>query len=109
MSSINVALEGDQVFQKYIAKKSATQRELCFEAMDRSYIGFVTGLDQTWVRLTETNTLEPVLVRVSNINSVSETGKAISDLEASQAERIRAFTGLFRKASENELDRNNRK
>ena len=49
---VDLALDGTQMFQRFIAKKTVEQRELKFEALDRAYVGFVTGLDDKWVRIT---------------------------------------------------------
>ncbi|QGJ94931.1 RNA binding protein [Gordonia phage RedWattleHog] len=105
---INLGLEGNQVLQKYLAKKSVEMAELRFECNVASYTGFVTGLDQEWVKLTSTDSednLNPILLRLDSVNSVSETGRRMYDMGRQDAEQIKAFTGLFRKASNGELSR----
>lgn len=106
---IRLALDADQMFQKAIAKAAVEQRELKFEAMDRAYIGFTTGMDADWVRITETdesllsNRLRRILIRVENISALCETGRTIASLPDREAEQLRAYTGLFRKAAGREL------
>lgn len=107
--TINLALADDQMFQKGIANAVVEQHEVQFEAMDRRYVGFVTGLDKGWIRITETDPtvtgdrLRRLHIRLENVNSWGETGRTIANLDDREAEAVRAYTGLFRKAAEREL------
>ena len=107
--TVQVGLQGDQVFQKYIATTARKIREIRFACVDAIYIGFVTGLDREWVQLALTfegenvTNLERTLVRLENICSVRETGRGIEDLKPLQAEATRKYTSLFRKISNGEL------
>lgn len=106
---VDLALDGTQMFQRFIAKKTVEQRELKFEALDRAYVGFVTGLDDKWVRITETDPelaekrMMAVLINLANVSTVTETGRGITELTSKEAEQVRAYTGVFRKASRGEL------
>lgn len=107
--NIKLALDADQMFQKAIAAAAKDQHELRFEAMDRAYIGFVTGLDKDWVRITETDSgvttdrLRRILIQRPSIISLAETGRTIADLSSAEATQVKSYSGVFRKAARGEL------
>lgn len=110
--TVNLELEGgNQLLQKYLAKKASDYAELDFETNIATYTGFVTGLDEKWVRITESRrdgtagTFNAILIKIDNICAMSETGRHLRDLSAKEATRVRAFSGLFVKASQGEMSR----
>lgn len=107
---IELALDGDQMFLKAVAEAARDLHEVQFEAMDRPYIGFTSGMDEEWIRITETdeevkrNRLRRILIKRRSVIAMSETGRTVADLGPKEAERVRAYTGVFRKAAQREIE-----
>lgn len=106
---MNLSLEEDQLFQKFVGRAATKQHEVRFVSLDLDYVGFVTGLDEDWIQLTLTGTdhkspdrLASTLLRLSNLSAVSETGRTVADLSENEAAQVRSFTSLFRKISQAE-------
>lgn len=99
-------MEGNQLLQKYIATRARRERELEIGTLTEVHTGFVTGLDDVFVQIAETETddFKAVLVGLANITYVKETGSVIDDY-ASRARRLREYTTIFKTLSERELEK----
>ena len=95
---VRVGLDGDQVWQKFLASRIAREREFSVYQIDGAVdTGFVTGFDEVCVQL---STSEPspraIVIRAAAIAKVVETGNRVSDLPHESREKIRGFSYALR-------------
>lgn len=103
---INIAYPANQLVQRYIGSRQVQGRELKFFLSDgASRVGYVTGLDDDAVQITRVPELTSSLLSTAHIIEVEETGRTFEELPEDQRESVQKFTKIFRRVSENELDR----
>lgn len=103
--STKVALDGDELFQKFVARKVVKSQELRVETVHGStFVGFLTGLDEEWFQLTTTIGYSAVLLRLANITSLTPTGRSIKNLSERERERVEGYAFAIKKSSEEVLD-----
>jgi hypothetical protein len=76
-NGFSIAMPGEQMFQLQMARKVSKAVELRVITPVKEYEGFLIGLDQEWMRLTESETLKPVLIPLLHVTSIEETGKTL--------------------------------
>jgi len=95
---VRVGLDGDQVWQKFLASRIAREREFSIYQTDGAIdTGFVTGFDEVCVQLsTSESNPRALIIRVSAIAKITETGNRVSDLPHESREKIRGFSYALR-------------
>lgn len=95
---VRVGLDGDQVWQKFLASRIAREREFSIYQIDGTVdTGFVTGFDEVCVQLsTSEKNPRAVIIRAAAIAKVVETGNRVSDLPHEPREKIRGFSYALR-------------
>jgi len=103
--TLAVAMEGNQLLQKYIATRAKKERELEIGTLTEVHTGFVTGIDDRYVQITTSDELAAVLIGLANVTYVKETGYSVDALtDRDKVKKIREYTTVFRKLSERELE-----
>lgn len=104
MQGFTIALEGDESFQKFLARKIELGAQLEFNLPRRTIVGFVTGIDSEWIQVAELPSLDSVQVRANSIHYVRDTGCRLEDLQPGDAAEIRkyarAITARARRANQ---------
>lgn len=102
---ISIGLPGNQVMQRYLARRIYREIELRIVGSDGvAHVGFVTGFDETCIQMSTSPVApgdEPRGVLVFwPLYSIEETGSRIDSLEAEHRISIRKFTSVLREQCE---------
>lgn len=105
--TFTIALEADEGFQKFLARKIALEVELKFSVGRSTYLGFVTGLDEDWVQITTSDEQRAVLLNISSIDSIEDTGVKLNTASIEVATKIRGYARSLRAVADTALNRAN--
>ncbi|AEQ21062.1 conserved hypothetical protein [Rhodococcus phage E3] len=104
MQGFTIALEGDEGFQKFLARKIELGAQLEFSVPGWDVTGFVTGIDSQWLQVSTVPSLEPVQIRIGSVRYVRDTGRRLEDLKSEDAAEVRkyarAITARARRANQ---------
>lgn len=102
-----VALPGDSMWQRAIAKRVVRKVEVSFALLDGTSIsGWVTGLDENWLQLTDRR-LEMHIISLDKVVALTETGFKFHEVDFTPEDRqkFEAFTNRFNKVCQETLRR----
>ncbi|QZE10497.1 hypothetical protein SEA_SCOOBYDOOBYDOO_180 [Mycobacterium phage ScoobyDoobyDoo] len=108
--NVNIGLDGDQIFQRYLVRR--IYREVEFRVVETdgtSHIGYITGFDERCLQLSETPLTDiddPRAVLIFwPIRRIEETGGKVDDLASDQRSKIRSYSHALRAQCEKNLVR----
>ncbi len=95
----SLSIQGDQVFQRSIARKVSREREVQIGTIDgETFQGFISGLDEEILTLTPSRVTTEVVILRYSIAWIKETGGTIDTigLHKKDLERLRQYTHTIR-------------
>lgn len=76
-----VSLPDDEMWQSFVAIRVVRKSLLEFTTVNGEKVeGFITGIDDDWLQITTRHGLNAVLLHISNISKVMETGQKLMSL-----------------------------
>lgn len=102
---LRIQLDDEIYFRRYFATAAADEKEIEVGTAGDLTRGYVTGVDPSWVTMTLSSDLSPVLIRIGAITSVRQTGKTVDSLGADSARKVRGYAEVFTRVSRRELER----
>lgn len=103
MQGFTIALQGDEGFQRFLARKVILEAELEVGTSGEIYRGFVTGLDSEWLQITTTKDQDAILLRLGAVEHIRDTGSRLDSLPSDAASRVRKFARTISRVAEQSL------
>ena len=91
----SILMKDDQLMEKFLRSRLKKEQEFEFRTPEEIIIGFLSAIDDKWVQVCETDTLDAWLIRVENLLSVKTTMKTLDDIEPKKRKEIRRFCGMM--------------
>lgn len=105
VSDFNIALSGNELLQKFIARRVAKELEVSVTYSTGGEVtGFITGLDEDWLQVTSTRRLSSVLINLSTVGTIQSTGRHLRDLPPRDREKVKGYLFAIKKTSVRELE-----
>lgn len=106
--TVDVALDSDQILQKYLSRRIAYERELrVLLSTGEEVDGFITGFDKDgWIQLsTAEEKCRDLLIKGDSVVLIEETGKSLRDMSIMTQARIRDYSYTLKKVCEQSIRR----
>jgi hypothetical protein len=107
-SDIDVGLPGDQIMQRYLARRIFREAEFSIKESDGTQtVGYITGFDEKCVQVSTAPAHaadEPRSVLIFwPVARIEETGRRLEDLEHDHRSKIRSYSYALRSQCESTL------
>jgi len=108
MVEVSIGLDGDQIMQRYLARRIYREIEFCITETDgTTHLGFITGFDTQCLQMSTSpahEADEPHSVLIFwPIRRIEETGGRVDDLESDYKSKIRSYSHALRSQCEKAL------
>lgn len=91
----SIMMTDNQLMEKFLRARLKKEQEFEFRTPEEIVIGFLSAVDEKWVQVCETDTLDAWLIRVENLLSVKTTQKNLEDIEPRKRKEIKRFCGMM--------------
>lgn len=82
----------DEVFERVVAKLVKDGAEVQVECGTSSAVGFIAGLDESWIHLIDSETGKSRVVSIDQLNVITETGSYLSSVQSGVKQRVAVMT-----------------
>lgn len=105
---IDVGLPGDQIMQRWLARRIFRETEFCVQDTNgKDVVGFITGFDSRCLQISTSpgsSSEEPRSVLIFwPVCRIEETGRRIEDIDPENRSRIRGYSYALRSTCESVL------
>lgn len=101
---LEIGMPDNQLFERFVVGGVDRGSEFRFVTDVTDYIGFITALDDTHIKITTTDDYQPVLLQRNKIIAIEETSRRLSQLPHEQQASIREFSAVFNKIVAREIE-----
>jgi hypothetical protein len=91
----SIMLKDDQLMERYLRVRLRKEEEFEFRTPEEIVVGFISAIDNKWVHVCETDTLDAWLLQLGNLLSVKTTNRTLEDVEPKKRKEIRRFCGMM--------------
>ena len=91
----SIMMKDQQLMEKFLRARLRKEQEFEFRTSEEIVVGFLSAVDEEWVQVCETDTLDAWLLRIENLLSVKTTSRTLEDIESRNRKEIRRFCGMM--------------
>ena len=93
MSNKSIRIQGEGLFDNFIVRTVLLDSEVSVRLHSGTVVkGFITGIDEGWLQVTETQKSNPMMVQLSTIQELSRTGRRVANLPKDSREMVKSMT-----------------
>lgn len=93
----SVKLVGDSLFEGFIVRTILLDSEVTTRLHNGAVTkGFITGIDQQWLQVTDSHTTESKLLQIDSIQEINRTNRRISTLPKESRSQMKSMTHAIR-------------
>lgn len=92
-----VRLRGDSLFESFIVRTVFSESEVNIKTASGQIRGFITGIDEEWLQITDPHKFVQSMVKASTIQELKRTNVKISGLQKDSREKMKSLTFTLRK------------
>lgn len=90
-----IGMPDNQLFERFVVGGVDRNSEFRFVTDACDYVGFITALDDTHVKIAASDDIRAILLQRSKIVAIEETGRKLSELPYEQQVAIREYSAVF--------------
>lgn len=93
----SVKLSGDSLFERFVVRAVLLDTEVSVRLHSGTVVkGFITGIDQVWLQVTNGHNLESKLLMIDSIQEINRTEKRVSGLPKENKAKMKSMTHALR-------------